>query len=254
MQVQLHSVSKTFTDSDTPLPALAPTTLTIAAGEFVCFVGPSGCGKSTLLRLVADHAQPTRGTVTLDGSSPAEARVHKRIAWMAQNPALLPWKSVRENVALPQRVNRQHQAAAPDPDTLLEMVRLTRFAGAYPKTLSGGMQQRVALARALATGADLWLMDEPFSALDEITRDRLTLELLGLWRAFGPTVMWVTHNIIEAAKLADRVVVLTESPGRIRRIVAIAYPRPRDETTPEIGHVIRDLRHWLHPPQTELIG
>lgn len=245
MHVQLHAVSKVFTDSATPLPALAPTSLDIAPGEFVCLVGPSGCGKSTLLRLVADQVAPTGGTLALDGATATEARIQKRIAWMAQNPALLPWKTVIDNVRLPQTVNRRHQDAAPDPAELLNIVGLTDFATAYPATLSGGMQQRVALARALATGADLWLMDEPFSALDEITRERLAEEVLRLWRRFSPTVMWVTHSVIEAARLADRVVVMTESPGRIRQTVSIAYPRPRDETSPELGQVIRTLRRFL---------
>jgi NitT/TauT family transport system ATP-binding protein len=259
MHVQLHAVSKTFTDSATPLPALAPTTLEIASGEFVSFVGPSGCGKSTLLRLIADQVAPTRGTIALDGASTAEARTHKRVAWMAQNPALLPWKTVIDNVRLPQVVNRagpaaapKHQAApghqaAPDPLALLRMVELEDFATAYPKTLSGGMQQRVALARALATGAGLWLMDEPFSALDEITRERLTEELLGLWRRFSPTVLWVTHNVIEAARMADRVAVMTQGPGQIREVVTIRPPRPRDVTSPEMGTTIRYLRQLLQP-------
>lgn len=245
MHVQLHAVSKVFTDSATPLPALAPTSLEIASSEFICFVGPSGCGKSTLLRLVADQMKPTAGSLTLDGATATEARTHKRIAWMAQNPALLPWKTVIDNVRLPQIVNRPHQEAALDPTTLLEIVDLTDFATAYPQTLSGGMQQRVALARALATGASLWLMDEPFSALDEITRERLTEEVLTLWRRFSPTVLWVTHSVIEAARLADRVVVMTESPGRIRETVSIVHPRPRDATSPEMGRIIRTLRDLL---------
>jgi NitT/TauT family transport system ATP-binding protein len=251
MHVRLHAVSKVFTDSGPPLPALAPTSLEIASGEFICFVGPSGCGKSTLLRLVADQVTPTAGTVTVDGATAAEARLHKRIAWMAQNPALLPWKTVIDNVRLPQQVNRPHQDAAPDPHRLLEIVDLAEFAEAYPATLSGGMQQRVALARALATGAKLWLMDEPFSALDEITRGRMAEEVLGLWRRFAPTVMWVTHSVIEAARLADRVVVMTESPGKVRGTVRIGRPRPRDETTPEMGLVIRQLRGLLQPKASD---
>lgn len=245
MHVQLRSVSKVFTDSATPLPALAPTTLSIASGEFVCLVGPSGCGKSTLLRLVADQVTPTGGSLTLDGATAGEARAHKRIAWMAQNPALLPWMTVIDNVRLPQMVNRSHQEAAPDAADLLEMVGLSASAAAYPTTLSGGMQQRVALARALATGARLWLMDEPFSALDEITRGRLAAEVLQLWRRFSPTVIWVTHSVGEAARLADRVVVMTESPGQIREVVSIATLRPRDETTAEMGQIIRRLRGLL---------
>ena len=253
MRVQLQGVSKTFTDNAEPLPALAPMTLDIASGEFVCFIGPSGCGKSTLLRVIADHVAPTSGAVRIDGAPPTEVRARKQIAWMAQNPALLPWKTVLDNIRLPQIVNlragrrtdRQPGGSALCPNDLLDMVELVGFAGAYPGTLSGGMQQRVALARALATGARLWLMDEPFSALVELTRERLTEELLGLWYRFRPTVLWITHNIAEAARLADRIVVLTQGPGAIRGVVPITIDRPRDETTPEMGAVIRALREML---------
>ncbi|MGC9467283.1 MAG: ABC transporter ATP-binding protein [Anaerolineae bacterium] len=245
MQVTLEAVSKTFTDGEQPLAALAPTSLVVESGEFVSFIGPSGCGKSTLLRLVADQVWPSSGSVRLDGRSPTWARERKKIAWMAQNPALLPWKRVADNVALPRVVNRRYQQTAPDPASLLEMVGLSEFATAYPTTLSGGMQQRVALARALATGAPVWLMDEPFAALDELTRELLTEEVLQLWRTFRPTVLWVTHNIIEAARMANRVIVMTPSPGKIRGVVTIDLPYPRDETTPQMASIIRRLRELL---------
>ncbi|MGC9348514.1 MAG: ABC transporter ATP-binding protein [Anaerolineae bacterium] len=241
----LQSVSKTFTDTMEPLAALAPTTLEVTTGEFVCFIGPSGCGKSTLLRIIADQIPPTSGRVLLDGATPAHARTRKRVAWMAQSPALLPWKTVIENVRVPQVVNRRHNHPAPDAGALLETVGLSKFASAYPATLSGGMQQRVALARALATGAPLWLMDEPFAALDELTREQLTEEVLALWAAFSPTVLWVTHSITEAARLADRVVVIGGTPGAIHEIVAIDQPRPRETTTREMAGVIRRLRRLL---------
>jgi len=253
MRVQLQGVSKTFTDGAEPLAALAPVTLDIASGEFVCFIGPNGCGKSTLLRVIADHIAPTLGAVRIDDALPTEVRARKQIAWMAQNPALLPWKTVLDNIRLPQVVNvraglhggRQPGVPGLNPNDLLDMVELVGFARAYPGTLSGGMQQRVALARTLAIGAGLWLMDEPFSALDELTRERLTEELLGLWHRFRPTVLWITHSIAEAARLADRVVVMTPSPGAIRGVVPITIDRPRDETTPEMGIVIRTLREML---------
>jgi len=257
MRVQLHGVSKTFTDTAEPLPALATITLDIASGEFVCFIGPNGCGKSTLLRVIADQVAPTSGAVRIDGAPPTKVRARKQIAWMAQDPALLPWKTVLDNIRLPQVINlragrhtgrptgRQPGEAALNPNDLLEMVELAGFAGAYPGTLSGGMQQRVALARTLAIGARLWLMDEPFSALDELTRERLTEELLSLWHRFRPTVLWITHNIAEAARLADRIVVMTQSPGAIRGVVSVNIDRPRDETTPEMGTVIRALREML---------
>ncbi len=245
MNILLDNVSKTFTDEASPLAALGATSLRIASGEFVCLIGPSGCGKSTLLRLLADQILPTTGDVQLDGQPPATARTRKAIAWMAQNPALLPWQTVWDNVALPLRVNRQHHQPAPPPGELLEMVGLSDFTQARPPKLSGGMQQRVALARALATGAPLWLMDEPFAALDELTRETLTDEVLRLWMQFHPTVVWVTHNIAEAVRLADRVVVMTERPGHIRGIVAITRPRPRDATAPESVAYIRELRRLL---------
>ena len=246
MNIQLHAVSKTFNDRQAPLTALAPLTLDVASGEFVCFIGPSGCGKTTLLRLVADQLSPTTGEILLDGVPPATARARKAIGWMAQNPALLPWATVLENVRLPLRVNRQHRHAAPSPETLLAKMGLAEFAAARPGTLSGGMQQRVALARTLTSGAPLWLMDEPFAALDELTREILSDEVFRLWDSFHPTVLWVTHHIAEAVRLADRVVVLTARPGHIRAIVEISLPRPRDETAPEVVAFIRRLRALLY--------
>ncbi len=250
MNITLRGVAKTFNGRHAPLVTLTPITLEVATGEFVCLIGPSGCGKSTLLRLIADQIPATTGDICLDDAPPATARKAKHIAWMAQNPALLPWQTVLDNVRLPQLVNtaanRQNgRHTAPDPADLLRTVGLADFAQAYPGTLSGGMQQRVALARALATGAQLWLMDEPFAALDELTRETLADEVLRLWQAFRPTVLWVTHNIAEAARLADRVVVMSARPGRILDVVSIAQPRPRDETAPETAAVIRRLRALL---------
>lgn len=245
MKVTLHNVTKTFDDVASPLVALRPMNLTVASGEFAGIIGPSGCGKSTLLRLVAGHIAPTSGVIGLDGDRPDAVRARKQIAWMAQNPALLPWKTVLENVQLPRRVNLRHQPPAPAPEKLLRMVGLADFAGAYPWTLSGGMQQRVALARTLATGASLWLMDEPFAALDELTREVLTDDLLHLWATFHPTVLWVTHNIAEAVRLADRVVVMTARPGRILATVRVTQPRPRDDTAPEAIAIVRRLRDLL---------
>ncbi|MBN1875719.1 MAG: ABC transporter ATP-binding protein [Anaerolineae bacterium] len=245
MNIVLDQVSKTFINRTSSLTALATVTLTVTSGEFVCIIGPSGCGKSTLLRLIADQIAPTGGTIHLDNKSPKAARTCKSIAWMAQQPALLPWQTVLDNVRLPLLVNRRHQHPAPSPIELLNSMGLSDFATAYPSTLSGGMQQRVALARALATGASLWLMDEPFAALDELTREALTEEVFSLWMRYHPTVLWVTHQIAEAARLADRIVVMTARPGNIRAIVSVPQPRPRDETSPEIVHHIRKLRSLL---------
>jgi NitT/TauT family transport system ATP-binding protein len=249
MRVILKNVVKTFTGDGDIRAALASTTLTIDSGEFVCFIGPSGCGKSTLLRLIADQISPTQGTLAIAGAMPTQMRSQKSIAWMAQDPALLPWKTVLHNVQLPQQVNRDHRHPAPDPESLLRLVGLEKYADAYPHTLSGGMQQRVALARTLAIGAALWLMDEPFAALDELTREILTDEVLHLWREFEPTVLWVTHDIIEAARLADRIIVMTPSPGRIREIVPVSEPHPRDATEPAMIEVIRRVRDSLRVRQ-----
>ncbi len=245
MQISYEAISKSFSGQQTPLDAVAPITLEVASGEFVCLIGPSGCGKSTLLRMTADQLAPTSGRVRLDGQAPGRMRAGKAIAWMAQNPALMPWETVIENVRLPQRVNRRHQRPAPAPRELLQIVGLEEFAGAYPGILSGGMQQRVALARALATGACLWLMDEPFAALDELTRERLTEEVLRLWEQFRPTVLWVTHSVAEAVRLADRIVVMTQRPGSVRAVEPVALPRPRDETSPAAVVLIRRLRSLL---------
>lgn len=245
MKVVLKNVAKTFADAAPPLVALKPVTLTVASGEFVCVIGPSGCGKSTLLRLIADQIPATSGDIRLDNDTPAVIRSRKQIAWMAQNPALLPWQTVLANVQLPRRINRRNQQPAPGPEQLLDMVGLSDFAGVYPWTLSGGMQQRVALARTLATGASLWLMDEPFAALDELTRETLTNDLLHLWATFRPTVLWVTHNIAEAVRLADRVIVLTPRPGRILATVRVTLARPRDDTAPEAIAIVRRLRDLL---------
>jgi NitT/TauT family transport system ATP-binding protein len=246
MDVMLQEVSKTFNGGHAkPLTALRAITLDIASGEFVGIIGPSGCGKSTLLRLIADQIQPSTGILLLDGAPPTLARARKAIAWMAQNPALLPWQTVLENVQLPLRVNRGVPSSGPSPSALLDIVGLGEFATAYPNTLSGGMQQRVALARALVTSAPLWLMDEPFAALDELTRETLTEEVLQLWAQFRPTVLWVTHQITEVVRMADRIVVMTARPGQIRAVIPVTLPRPRDEAAPTTIALVRRLRALL---------
>ncbi len=245
MEVIIRNLSKTFAGRRSSLEALAPISLDIASGEFVCFVGPSGCGKSTFLRLIADQLVPTTGEIWLNGQLPSEQRAAKAIGWMAQNPALLPWVTVRDNVRLPMRVNRLHSRSAPTPDALLALTGLAEFANAYPGTLSGGMQQRVALARTLATGAHLWLMDEPFAALDELTRETLTDEVLRLWKEVEATVLWVTHNIAEAVRLANRLVVMSSRPGVIRDIIPVPLPYPRDATAPEVVSLVREVRKAL---------
>jgi NitT/TauT family transport system ATP-binding protein len=239
MDIVIEGLSHQFMGEKRPLPVLHTLNLTIPSGQFVALVGPSGCGKSTLLRVLANLLKPTVGLVELDGMGPETAVAGKRIAWMAQNPALLPWYTCRDNVALVQQIN---QANGQTPDDLLDLVGIGDFAGAYPFTLSGGMQQRLALARVLAQGAAVWLMDEPFAALDELTRERLTGELLSLWRRQRPTVVWVTHHIYEAARLADRVLVMSPRPATFLADITIPLPRPRDDDAPEFLAAVRQIR------------
>jgi NitT/TauT family transport system ATP-binding protein len=198
----------------------------VDGGEFVSIVGPSGCGKSTLLRMVAGLIPPTSGTLHVHGEAIDAPRAEA--AMMFQQPTLLPWKSVIANVLLPRRLSGRITAATwAEARELLAMLGLAEFEDAYPQHLSGGMQQRVALARTLITGADLLLMDEPFAALDEFTRERLNMELLRIQADVGATILFVTHNINEAVLLADRVMVMTPRPGRLADVISVPLPRPR---------------------------
>ncbi len=228
----------------------------MAPGEIVTVLGPSGSGKTTLLRIVAGLAAPTTGEVTVDGVSPAEARATKRIGFVPQRPALLPWRTVRQNANLLLQVNRsggqargQARTDGPGPDELLGQVGLTDFVDAYPHELSGGMQQRVSLARALALGAPVLLLDEPFAALDEITRADMRHLLADVCEPLATTVLFVTHSIAEAVFLSDRVVVLSYRPGRVVGIDSVDLPRPRHaelEDEPEFFELERRLRGLLH--------
>lgn len=242
MNIVIADLSHQFGGRQRPLPVLQSLNLTIPTGQFVALVGPSGCGKSTLLRVLAHLLPPTAGLIELDGMSPQTAVAHKQIAWMAQNPALLPWYTARDNVALVQRI---HQTNHHTPEALLELVGIGDFADAHPFTLSGGMQQRLALARVLAQQANLWLMDEPFAALDELTRERLTGELLSLWRRQRPTVVWVTHHIYEAVRLADRALVMSPRPATFLADIPLPLPRPRDEAAPAFHEAVRRIRAEL---------
>ncbi|MBN1991862.1 MAG: ABC transporter ATP-binding protein [Anaerolineae bacterium] len=245
IDAQIQHVSQIFQEQSRRLVALQNINLNVRAGEFVSLVGPSGCGKSTLLRLVAGLHAPTSGQILLAGQPPAKLRARKQIGWMAQQSALLPWRTVLENVRLPLQVNGQTKPPPASPEELLQLVGLPDFAHAYPATLSGGMQQRVALARMLTIGASLWLMDEPFAALDELTRETLADELLAIWRQFRPTVFWVTHHLPEAVRLSNRVVILSARPGHIRGVITVNLPRPRDDTGPEFQAIVRQARQVM---------
>ncbi len=243
--IEVTGVTKAFGD----VAALSPIDLHVAGGEIVTVLGPSGSGKTTLLRIVAGLDEPTSGTVTIDGVSPHVARAAKRIGFVPQSPALLPWRTVAANARLLHDVNRRRGANGPPVSELLADVGLADFADAYPHELSGGMQQRVALVRAMALGAPLMLMDEPFAALDEITRADMRHLLARLCEQLATTVLFVTHSIAESVFLSDRVVVLSSRPGRIMGIDDIALPRPRNpelEDDPAFFAVETRLRALLH--------
>jgi len=223
--VEVDAVSRVFTSGTARHTALEDVSFQVAQGEFVALLGPSGCGKSTLLRLIADIIPPTSGRLTVAGDSPEAARRAGLFGIVFQESVLFPWLTALANVELPLKVGRP--ARPRDPRELLELVGLREFAGYYPQQLSGGMRQRVALARALVTDPQLLLMDEPFAALDEITREAMGNWLLSVWGQTGKTVLFVTHSVPEAVYLADRVVVLSPAPGRIAAVLPIALPRPR---------------------------
>lgn len=244
--VTLRGVTKSFG----LLRALDPVDLDVDPGEIVTLIGPSGCGKTTLLRIVGGLEPPSAGAVTVGGSEPAASRRSKRIAMVPQAPALLPWRTVRANARLLLDVNRRRNpTGAPDPAELLADVGLGEFLDAYPRELSGGMQQRVALVRAFALGAPLLLLDEPFAALDEITRTDMRHLLAQLCDRVDTSVLFVTHSIPESVFLSDRVVVMSQRPGRIIGVEEIALPRPRRpelEDDPAFFVIETRLRHLLH--------
>jgi NitT/TauT family transport system ATP-binding protein len=236
--VELHAVDKRFGS----VHALDGIELMLGDGEFVSLIGPSGCGKSTLLRVVADLEQPTAGTVRVGGKSPRQARLDQDYGIAFQQAGLLEWRTVAENVELPLQV---HGVARPERQTraaeLLELVGLAEFARSRPSQLSGGMQQRVAIARALAPRPKLLLMDEPFGALDEMTRERMQAELLRIALETGAAVLFVTHSIPEAVVLSDRVVVMSPRPGRITEIVTGNRP-PRTGPADLAPDDVEDVR------------
>ena len=233
--VQLQGVDKVFGGGDQPATtALEEIDLAIRSGEFVSLIGPSGCGKSTLLRIIGDLISPSRGTVVVNGKPADRARRDRDYGMVFQAPVLFEWRTVEDNVKLPLEIqgagSAKRTARAKE---MLELVELGDFLGHYPYQLSGGMQQRVAIARALAFEPAILLMDEPFGALDEMTRERMNSEVLRIWERTGTTVIFVTHSIPEAVFLSSRVVVMSARPGRITKVIDVDLPRPRNEDTRE---------------------
>jgi NitT/TauT family transport system ATP-binding protein len=239
--VALRSVGKAFANA---VVALDDFDFTVRHGEFVSLLGPSGCGKSTALRLIAGLAAPSRGTIEWrDADEP------RALGFVFQEPTLMPWTDVFGNVHLPLKLKGLDRAAAAERvDAALAGVGLVDFAGAYPRELSGGMKMRVSIARALVTAPQLLLMDEPFAALDEITRFRLANDLLKLWQSLGKTVVFVTHSVFESVFLSNRIVVMTPRPGRVFAEIAIDAPYPREEsfrTSPEYAGFTRRVSQAL---------
>ena len=235
-----------------PIKALSGINLEVPEGAFVSLVGPSGCGKSTLLKVVADLMAPTRGTVTVGGMPPRNLRHSGRIGLVFQQANLMPWLKVAANIGLLRDLVAGRGApreGATSVDELIRVVGLAGFETKYPHQLSGGMQQRVALARALALDPAVLLMDEPFAALDEITRDRMAFELMRLWHHYRKTVLFVTHSLSEAVFLSDRVVLMSAQPGRIHQVFEIDLPRPRDRETrltDRFHHIVSELNRELY--------
>jgi len=245
--VRLERVTKTFPQGN--VTALQDIDLELTTGEFVSLIGPSGCGKSTLLRVIGDLIEPTQGSITVNGKSARQARNDGDYGIVFQDAVLFDWRTVAKNIALPLEMlgwDRDRRSARVR--EMLELVELGAFAEHHPWQLSGGMQQRVAIARALAFEPALLLMDEPFGALDEMTRERLNLELLSIWEKAGSTVVFVTHSISEAVFLSNRVVVMSPRPGRIAGIVEIDLPYPRTVETreePRYFELVTSVRELL---------
>ena len=247
--IEFENVSKIFRTGlgTVAVEALRDVSMDVLPGQFVAFVGPSGCGKSTLLKLIGGLAEPSSGRITVDGHDVTAPR--RDIGVMFQTPVLFPWRTVLENVLLPSEVfGLDRRIASEKARSILRLVGLEDRERAYPRELSGGMQQRAALSRVLVIDPPIILMDEPFGALDEFTRERMNLELLRIWEERGQTIIFVTHSIGEAVFLADRVVVMGTAPGRVLSVVDVPLPRPRSidlMKSPEFAGTVFEVREYL---------
>ena len=247
--ISAQNLSLTFETNDGPVQALKDVSLDIKQGEFVSFIGPSGCGKTTFLRVMADLEQPTSGTITVNGDSPAVARQARAYGYVFQAAGLYPWRTIGGNIRLPLEImgySKSDQAARVK--QVLELVDLSDFEKKFPWQLSGGMQQRASIARALAFDADILLMDEPFGALDEIVRDHLNEQLLELWKRTNKTINFVTHSIPEAVYLSTKIVVMSPRPGRISDVIDSPLPADRPleiRDSPEFIAIAQRVREGL---------
>jgi NitT/TauT family transport system ATP-binding protein len=242
--VSVEGLTVTFGEDDASVTALERVSVTIAERSLVTMLGPSGCGKSTLLRAIADLVPAAEGRVTVLGKTPEQARRERSFSFVFQDATLLPWRSAIDNVRLPLEVGSGARAQNyAEPEDLLKLVGLTGRESALPHELSGGMRQRVAIARALVSRPRILLMDEPFGALDEITRDKLNEELLRIWEETGTTIVFVTHSIPEAAFLGQQVLVLSANPGRVREFFEVDLPRERHLAMRDTIEFVRITAH-----------
>jgi NitT/TauT family transport system ATP-binding protein len=246
--VSIENLSKVFGRGG--LTALQDISLEVGRGEFVSLIGPSGCGKSTLLRIVGDIIEPTSGSVTVNGKPARRARLDRDYGIVFQSPVLYDWRTVTKNISLPlEMLGWDRSRRSKRVKQMLELVELESFGNHHPWQLSGGMQQRVSIARAFSFSPALLLMDEPFGALDEMTRERLNMELLQIWAEIGSTVIFVTHSIQEAVFLSTQVAVMSARPGRIAGIVPVDLTRPRTAATreePRFFELVTEVRERLH--------
>lgn len=248
-EIKIKGLCVNFPDKDggEEIKALKDVDLDIKEGAFVSLLGPSGCGKTTLLRSIADLQEISSGIISVKGRTPKEIRLSQKYGIVFQSPVLYDWRTVRRNICLPMEViGLPKKERTRRIDEVLELVELTKFGNKYPHQLSGGMQQRVGIARALALDPEILLMDEPFSALDEFTKERLHMDLLHIWQKTKKTILFVTHNIQESVFLSDNVVVLSPHPGRVSAVVNIDLPRPRDlscKDSPEFAALVSKVRN-----------
>lgn len=252
--LDIDSVDLHYKSKSGPIPALSNVSLKVERDAFVSVIGPSGCGKTTLLKIVSRVLKVTRGSVRIDGDPIEKIDLTGRLSYVFQRPLLLPWRSALANVLLPLeilhgRLGEEHRERG---RRMLKLTGLEQFANAAPHELSGGMQQRVSLARALVIEPQILLMDEPFSALDEITREVMQEELLRIWQQTRNTILFITHNIEEAVLLSDRVVVLSKRPGTVLDSLDVDIPRPRGESIrehPRYREIVKELRELLRHPE-----